>query len=174
MVLQTKSGLGLLYWGFITIMFYGVRLLASRSTPVNFGGPMIFCRGLLPQAKSSSFKALKTRPPSHSLLLHNPLCIAPGPPRGGWEFGLAGRACRLNTHEAFWYLTGHAYSYLLATTVYCCGVVSYNASHEMLQFSDLPCVLIWVIITYWSTSGLCLQQRHLVAKQGVGEKWPWI
>jgi hypothetical protein len=32
----------------ITIMFYGVRLLASRPTPVNFGGPMIFCWGLLP------------------------------------------------------------------------------------------------------------------------------
>jgi hypothetical protein len=37
------------------------------------------------------------------------LCIAPGPPPGGWEFGFAGRACRLNTQEAFWYLTGHAY-----------------------------------------------------------------
>jgi hypothetical protein len=54
------------------------------------------------------FKALKTRPPSHSHLLHNPLCLAPGPPRGGWEFGFAGRACRLNTQEAFWYLTGRA------------------------------------------------------------------
>jgi hypothetical protein len=48
MALQPKSGLGLLYWGSVTIMFYGVRLLASRPTPVNFGGPMIFCWGLLP------------------------------------------------------------------------------------------------------------------------------
>jgi hypothetical protein len=46
--LQVKSGLGLLYWGSVTIMFYGVRLLASRPTPVNFGGTMIFCWGLLP------------------------------------------------------------------------------------------------------------------------------
>jgi hypothetical protein len=30
-------------------MFYGVRLLASRPTPVNFGGLMIFCWGVLPQ-----------------------------------------------------------------------------------------------------------------------------
>jgi hypothetical protein len=48
MALQSKSGLGLLYWGSVTIMFYGVRLLASRPTPVNFGRPMIFCWGLLP------------------------------------------------------------------------------------------------------------------------------
>jgi hypothetical protein len=47
MALQLKSGLSLLYWGSITVMFYGVRLLASRPTPVNFGGPMIFCWGLL-------------------------------------------------------------------------------------------------------------------------------
>jgi hypothetical protein len=106
MTLQPKSGLGL-YWGSVTIMFYGVRLLASRPTPVNFGGPVIFLLGFTPLAKGSSFKALKTRPPSHSHLLHNPLCFAPGPPRGGWEFGFAGRACRLNTQEAFWYLTGH-------------------------------------------------------------------
>jgi hypothetical protein len=51
---------------------------------------------------------LETRPPSHSHLLQNPLCIAPGPPRGGWEFGFAGRACRLNTRlkvdtiKTFW------------------------------------------------------------------------
>jgi hypothetical protein len=61
--------------------------------------------GFTPLAKGSSFKALETRAPSHSHLLHNPLCIAPG----GWEFGFAGRACRLNTQEAFWYLAGHAY-----------------------------------------------------------------
>jgi hypothetical protein len=48
MALQPKSGLGLLCWGSVTIMFYGVRLLASRPTPVNLGGPMIFCWGLLP------------------------------------------------------------------------------------------------------------------------------
>jgi hypothetical protein len=108
MALQPKSGLGLLYWGSVTILFYGVRLLSSRPTPVNFGGPMIFCWGFTPLAKGSSFKTLKTRPPSHSHLLHNSLCFAPGPPRGGWEFGFAGRACRLNTQEAFWYLTGHA------------------------------------------------------------------
>jgi hypothetical protein len=50
MALQPKSGLGLLIliWGSVTIMFYGERLLASRPTPVKFGGPMIFCRGLLP------------------------------------------------------------------------------------------------------------------------------
>jgi hypothetical protein len=35
-------------WGSVTITFYGVRLLASRPTPVNFGGPMIFYWGLLP------------------------------------------------------------------------------------------------------------------------------
>jgi hypothetical protein len=48
MALQPKSGLGLLYWSSVTIMFYGVRLLASRPIPVNFGGPVIFCWGLLP------------------------------------------------------------------------------------------------------------------------------
>jgi hypothetical protein len=68
-----------------------------------------FLLGFTPLAKGSSFKALKIRPPSHSHLLHNPFCFAPGPPRGGWESGFAGRACRLNTQEAFWYLTGHAY-----------------------------------------------------------------
>jgi hypothetical protein len=47
MALQPKSGLGLLRWGSVT-MFYGVRLLASRPTPVNFEGPMIFCWGLFP------------------------------------------------------------------------------------------------------------------------------
>jgi hypothetical protein len=109
MALQPKSGLGLLYWGSITIMFYGVRLLPSRPTPVNFGGAYDFLLGFTPLVKGSSFKALKTRHPSHSHLLHNPLCIAPGPPRGGWEFGFASRACRLNTQEAFWYFTGHAY-----------------------------------------------------------------
>jgi hypothetical protein len=36
------------YRGSVTIMFYGVRLLASRPTPVNFGGRMIFYWGLLP------------------------------------------------------------------------------------------------------------------------------
>jgi hypothetical protein len=101
MELQHKSGLGHLCWGSITIMFYGVKL-ASRLTPVNFGGPMIFCWGFTPLAKCSSFKALKTRPPSHSHLLHNPLCIVPGPPQGGWEYGFAGRACRLNIH-VYWY-----------------------------------------------------------------------
>jgi hypothetical protein len=109
MALQPKSGLGLFYWGSIIIMFYGVRLLASRPAPVNFGGTYDFLLGFTPLAKGSSFKALKTRPPSHSHLLNNPLCIAPGPPRGDWESGFAGRACRLNTQEAFWYLTGHAY-----------------------------------------------------------------
>jgi hypothetical protein len=47
MALEPKLGLGLLCWGSITIMFYGVRLV-SRPTPVNFGGLMIFCWGLLP------------------------------------------------------------------------------------------------------------------------------
>jgi hypothetical protein len=110
MALQPKSGLGLLYWGSATIMFYGVRLLASRPTPVNFWGTYDFLLGFTPLAKGFSLKALKTSSPSHSHLLHNPLCIAPGPPRGGWEFGFPGRACRLNTQEAFLYLTGHAYS----------------------------------------------------------------
>jgi hypothetical protein len=59
-----------------------VRLLASRPTPVNFGGAYDFLLGFTPLDKGSSFKALKTRPPSHSHLLHIPLCIAPGPPRG--------------------------------------------------------------------------------------------
>jgi hypothetical protein len=48
MALQPKLGLGLLYRGSVTIMFYGLRLLASRPTPVNFVGPMIFCWGVLP------------------------------------------------------------------------------------------------------------------------------
>jgi hypothetical protein len=72
-------------------------------------GTYDFLLRFTPLAKGSSFKALENRPPSHSHLLHNPLCIAPGPPRGGWEFGFADRACRLNTQEAFWYLTEHAY-----------------------------------------------------------------
>jgi hypothetical protein len=63
--LQPKLGLGLLYWGSMT-MFYGVKLLASWPTPVNFEGPMIFSWGFTPLAKGSSFKALKTRSPSHS------------------------------------------------------------------------------------------------------------
>jgi hypothetical protein len=53
------------------------------SLTTNFGGPMIFLLEFTPVAKGSSFKALKTRSPSHCHLLHNPLCIAPGPPRGG-------------------------------------------------------------------------------------------
>jgi hypothetical protein len=61
-------------------MFYGVRLLASRPTPVNFVGTYDFLLGFTTLAKGSSFKALKTRPLSHSHLLHNPLCTAPGPP----------------------------------------------------------------------------------------------
>jgi hypothetical protein len=51
MALQPELGLGLLCWGSLTIMFYGVRLLASWPTPVNFVGPMIFCWGLLPEPK---------------------------------------------------------------------------------------------------------------------------
>jgi hypothetical protein len=82
-------------------MFYGVSLLASQPTTVKFRGTYDFLLGFTSLAKGSSFKALETRPPSHSHLLHNPLCIAPGPPRGGSEFGFAGRACRLNTQEAF-------------------------------------------------------------------------
>jgi hypothetical protein len=81
-------------WGSVTIMFYGVRLLASWPTPVNFGGTFDFLLGFTPLAIGSSFKGLETRPPSHSHLLHNPLFIAPGPPRGGWEFVFAGGACR--------------------------------------------------------------------------------
>jgi hypothetical protein len=65
------------------MMFYGVRLLASRPTPVNFGETYDILMWFTPFAKGSSFKALETLPPSHSHLLHNPLCIAPGPPRGG-------------------------------------------------------------------------------------------
>jgi hypothetical protein len=68
-----------------------------------------FLLGFTPLAKGSSFKALETRPPSHSHLLHNPLYIASGPPRGVWESEFAGRTCRLNTQEVFWHLTGHAY-----------------------------------------------------------------
>jgi hypothetical protein len=101
--LQPKPGLGLLC-GFVAIRFHSMRLLTSRLTPVSFGGTYEFLLGFTPLAKGFSFKALKSRPPSHSHLLHNPLCLAPGPPLGGWEFGFAGRACRLNTQEAFWYL----------------------------------------------------------------------
>jgi hypothetical protein len=76
MALQPKSGLGLSCWvSIIIIIFYSVRLLASWTTPVNFGGPMIFYWGFTPLAKGSSFKALKTCPPSHFHLLHNPLCL---------------------------------------------------------------------------------------------------
>jgi hypothetical protein len=107
--LQPKLGLGLLCWGSVKIRFYGVRLLASRSTPRYLWGTHDFLLGFTPLAKGSSFKALETRPPSHSHLLHNPLYIASGTPRGGWEFGFAGRTCRLNTQEVFWHLTGHAY-----------------------------------------------------------------
>jgi hypothetical protein len=59
------------------------RLLASRSTPVNFGGSVNLLLGFPSLASVPVFKALETRPSSHSHLLHIPLCIAPGPPRGG-------------------------------------------------------------------------------------------
>jgi hypothetical protein len=84
-------------------------VVSLTTNPRQLWGTYDFLSGFTPLAKGSSCKALKTRPPSHSHLLHNPLCIAPGPPRGGWDFGFAGRVCRLNTQEAFWYLTGHAY-----------------------------------------------------------------
>jgi hypothetical protein len=53
--------------------------------------------------------------------------------------------------------------------------VSYKASHALRSFSDLLCAPIWVLITPdSSTSALWLQQRHLVAKQGVCKKFPRI
>jgi hypothetical protein len=116
MALQPKSSLGLY------LLPRGRHLLTFRNNkdlrceavslttnPRQLWGTYDFLLGFTPLATSSSFKELKTRPPSHSHLLHNLLCIAPGPPRGGWEFGFGGRACRLNTQEAFWYLTGNAY-----------------------------------------------------------------
>jgi hypothetical protein len=155
MALQPKLGLGLC-WGSVTIMVYGVRLLASRPTPVNFGGPMIFLLGFTPLAKGSSFKTLETRPPSHSHLLHNTLCIAPGPPRGGWEFGFDGRACRLNTQEAFWYLTVHARDIILFKYS-CC--VSFVRSWSIL-FSSGPCKMLcaWM---FWN-SQQCFKFTSLV------------
>jgi hypothetical protein len=73
MTLRPKSVLRLLCCGSITIMFYGVRLLASRLTPVNFWGTYDFMLGFTPLAKGSRFKA----PPSHSHLLHNPIVHCP-------------------------------------------------------------------------------------------------
>jgi hypothetical protein len=79
LVLQPKSGLASSIFclergicsRYVTVMFYGVRLLASGPTPVNFGGPMIFLLVFTPLAIGSSFKALESRPSSHSHLLHN-------------------------------------------------------------------------------------------------------
>jgi hypothetical protein len=59
-------------------------------------------------------------------------------------------------------------------TGYCYEVLSYKASHVLRPFSDLLYVPIWVLITPdTSTSAIWLQQRHLVAKQRVGKKYPW-
>jgi hypothetical protein len=55
------------------------------------------------------------------------------------------------------------------------GVASYKASHALQQFSDLLCYPVGVLsISDSSTRALWLQQRQQVAKQGVGEKCPWI
>jgi hypothetical protein len=60
-------------------------------------------------------------------------------------------------------------------TGYCYGVVSYKAFQALLPFSVLLCVSTWVLIIHdLSTRALLLQQRHLLPRQGVGEKWPWI
>jgi hypothetical protein len=54
-------------------------------------------------------------------------------------------------------------------------VVSCKASHAPLPFSDLLCVPILALTAPdSSTSDLRLQQRHLVAKQAVGENCYWI
>jgi hypothetical protein len=75
MALKPKSGLGLLYWGSITIMFYGVRLLASRPTPLNSGGPVFFCWGLLYKSKVPVFLILLSRLCHYSVSLVAPLFI---------------------------------------------------------------------------------------------------
>jgi hypothetical protein len=51
-----------------------------------------------------------------------------------------------------------------------------NRPMQLRPFSDVLCVPIWIlVIPDSSTRALCLQQRHLVAKQEVGEKYyPWI
>jgi hypothetical protein len=54
MALQPKSDLGFLSWGSITIMFYGVRLLASQATPVNFGD-LWFSVGVYSPSRMSQF-----------------------------------------------------------------------------------------------------------------------
>jgi uncharacterized membrane protein len=59
-----------------------------------------------------------------------------------------------------------------ACTCYCYGVISYKASHALRPFSDVLCVTIWAIIIPDSfTSALWLQHKHLLANQGVGEKF---
>jgi hypothetical protein len=58
-------------------------VVSLTTNPRSLWGTYDFLLGFTHLAKGSSFKALKTCPPSHSHLLHNPLCIAPGPPQGG-------------------------------------------------------------------------------------------
>jgi hypothetical protein len=89
----------------MTILFYGVRLLASRPNPVNFGGPMTFCWVYSP----SQVPVLRRwKPALHpTLICCTTHCALPLDHHEEAEFGFAGRACRLNTQEAFWYLTGH-------------------------------------------------------------------
>jgi hypothetical protein len=117
--------------------------------------------GFTPLAKGSSFKALKTRPPSHSHLLHNPLCIAPGPPREGWEFGFAVRTCRLNTQEVLWYLTGHAYWHQHAPPE------PYQPSVQTL-YIELNIITYWTFLTLFSYLCLNLYRSHILNYAHVG------
>jgi hypothetical protein len=67
MALQPKLGHGLLYRDSVTIIFYSVRLLASRPTPVKFEGPVIFCCDLLPKPKVPVLRCWK--PALHPTLI---------------------------------------------------------------------------------------------------------
>jgi hypothetical protein len=60
-------------------------------------------------------------------------------------------------------------------TGYYCMVVLHKASLALQLFVDVLCIPISVLITLdSSTSALWLQQRHLVAKEGVDKKYPWM
>jgi hypothetical protein len=52
-------------------------LVSLTTNPRYLWGTYDFLLGFTSLAKGSSLKALETRPPSHSHLLHDPLCICP-------------------------------------------------------------------------------------------------
>jgi hypothetical protein len=61
----------------------------------------------------------------------------------------------------------------IGVTGHCYGMVRYKGPYALRHF--LMCAPIWVlIIPDYTTRADKYQQKHLVSKQGVGDKSPWI